>query len=173
MADEKRIVIELRAGAATDNDGEEEETSLTDMLRVAQHPIKAFEKAVFGKSALAYYTYNQMKSLTINTAKYAIGRYFNLSENYKAEQDLDNTLNVLSNISGAYGSLIGGALVGAKVGHPLIGAAIGGGVWVTNTILNAQKTWDAQNLQLTATRMQSGFQKVRLGLIDDGRGTQN
>lgn len=173
MADERRIVIELRAGAAADDDGEEEETSLTDMLKVAQHPIKAFEQAVFGNHAIGYYIYSQTKSFVVSTAKYSFGRYFNLSENYKAEQDLDNTLNVLSHLSNGYGSLIGGALVGAKVGHPLIGAAIGGIAWTANTVLDAQKAWDAQNLQLTATRMQSGFQKVRLGLIDDGRGTQN
>lgn len=176
MADERRIVIELKLGSGSeDEDKEDENASLTDMLKIMQHPIKALEKATLGKNALVYYAYQQAKQIAKTTALYRIERYFNLTENYKAEQDMENTLNVISHEVEAWTSIIGGAIVGAKAGPwgALAGTAIGLVAWGTNTGFSAWKAWDQQNMQLQTMNIQSNFQKVRLGLIDDGRGTQN
>lgn len=178
MADERRIVIELRlgdGGGGGGGDDEDEEMSLTDMLKMAQHPIKALEKATLGKSALVYYAYQQAKQIVKTTALYRLERYYNLTENYKAEQDLENTLNGLEHVAEGWSSIIGGAIIGSKAGPwgAVAGAVIGATSWTVNTIFNAWKAFDQQNMQLQTMNIQSAYQKVRLGLIDDGRGTQN
>ena len=178
MADERRIVIELKLGSGsstTSSNDEDEEMSLTDMLKIAQHPIKALEKATLGKSAVVYYAYQQAKQIVKATALYQLERYYNLTENYKAEQDLNNTLSVLERSVEGYTSIIGGAIIGAKAGPwgALAGAVVGAASWATNTVFSAWKAFDQQSIQLATMNIQSSYQKVRLGLIDDGRGTQN
>lgn len=177
MADERRIVIELKLGDGGSSNGgdEDEEMSLTDMLRIAQHPVKALEKAVLGKTAWVYYAYQQAKQIVKTTALYRLERYYNLTENYKAEQDLENTLNGFEHVVEGWSSVIGGALIGAKggVGGAVAGAIVGATSWTVNTIFNAWKAFDQQKMQLSTMNIQSAYQKVRLGLIDDGRGTQN
>ena len=49
----------------------------------------------------------------------------------------------------------------------------GAGSWAVNTWFQAEKAFDEQNKNLSTMRIQSGYQRFRLGLIDDGRGTQN
>lgn len=180
MADERRIVIELRIGEgaagesddkAVDDGGE----NLTKFLKMAQHPIRALEKAVFGKTEWLYYTYQQAKSITKTTVLYGLERYYNLTENYKSEQMLRNTLNVLTNASDFGTSVLGGAIVGAAGGPvgAMVGAVVGTISWTANATFNAWKAYDQQNISLKTMNVQSGYQKVRLGLIDDGRGTQN
>lgn len=179
MADERKIVIELKAtGSGSDKSSKSEESDLTDALKNLQHPIQSMEKATLGKNVLVYRTYQQAKALLKDTTIYAVRKYFNLTENYKAEQDLNNTLSVLSNLASAGTSILGGAIAGAKVsgGNPYVaaaGAVVGFTTWGINTGLNAAKSWDQQHMQLTTMNIQSEFQQVRLGLIDNGRGTQN
>ncbi|MCR4661686.1 MAG: hypothetical protein K5765_06805 [Clostridia bacterium] len=176
MADERRIVIELKLkGKGEGGFGEKKDTDLTDALQAIGHPIKSLEKATLGKSAFIYYIYNQVKNGVINGARYKVGRYFNLTENYKAEQDLENTLSVIEHTASLGSSIVNGAVVGSTVGPvgTAAGAILGAGFWAGNTGINALKSWDAQNRALSTTRIQAGFQQTRLGLIDDGRGTQN
>lgn len=174
MADERKIVIELTANGSNgvhqkeDNQESDAGKDLKKFLKVAQHPIKALEDATLGKNVLAHYTLRQAWNLTKNSAMFYIGRGFNLSENYKGEQDLQNTINVLNQFTNGAQTIIGGAMMGGPVG-----AIIGAGVWIGGQVLNAIKKYDAQERMLVTMNIQSSFQQTRLGLIDNGRGTQN
>ena len=179
MADERRIVIELTLGGAGKPKEDSDDVSLTDVLKAAQHPFKTLESEMIsklpGNTQLWTYAIGQAKALIKNSGMYLIERYFNLTENYKAEQTLENTMSIISNVAEGYGSIIGGAIVGAKAGPwgALAGAAIGAVSWTASTFIDAQKAFDQQNISLATMNMQSGYQMVRMGLIDDGRGTQN
>ena len=177
MADERRIVIELKVigGSSSTDKKENPNRDLTEMLEIMQHPLNSAEKALFGKQAWANYAFQQAKSITKTTLMYRLNRYFNLSENYKGEQLLDNTLSVISHVSEAYTSVIGGAIIGAKAGPvgAAVGAVVGAVSWGVTSIFDAWKAFDDQSRQLSTMNIQSSYQKVRLGLIDDGRGTQN
>lgn len=178
MADERKIVIELKlsgtagggGGSRKDDDGE---TSLTDILKDIQHPIKTVEKNIFGKNVLVYELYSQAKQTIKKTALYSASKYFNLTENYKAEQGLQNVTSVVEHIGSIGTSILGGAIIGVKAGHPVIGAAVGLVVGAVNTGIDAAKSWDAQHMQLTTMNIQSSFQMTKLGLINNGRGTLN
>ena len=179
MADERRIVIELRATNQSNNSvkskTDDDEINLTKLLSEIQHPIQTAEKATIGKNIVVYRAWEQSKALIKNSAMYVAGKYFNLTENYEAEQNLQNTFSLLENVISAGTSIIGGAIVGAKGGVPgaIAGAIVGGVMWGANTALNAIKSWDSQHMQITAMNIESSFQKQRLGLVDNGRGTQN
>lgn len=175
MADERRIVIELKLNNSGSNNDEEskEDENLTSILKFAQHPIKSSEEALLGKNIIFYSFYQQAKQSIKSNGLYFINQYFNLTENYKAEQDLNNTLSYISNGASFFGSILASALIGGKAGHPVAGAIVGAGMGAVNVVLNSYKAYDQQNIRLASMNIQSNYQKVRLGLIDDGRGTQN
>lgn len=176
MADERRIVIELKLKDPTDSGSDENESeNLTEVLEKMQHPLKTLERKALGKSELLYFWYGRSKELIKSYAKFQIGMYFNLTENYKAEQTLENTISILDNVSSSVGSVFAGAIAGAKAGPvgALVGAGIGATFSVATTLSNAVKSFIQQDIQLTTMNMQSSYQRVKLGLIDDGRGTQN
>lgn len=187
MADERRVVIELKVSGSGDDsndalkNNDDESKDLVKKLRMMQNPFgaiekKLLEKATLGKTEFAAYATNQIKNLAKKGFLYSLNKYFNLSEDYKAEQDLNNTMSILSHVSSAYTSVLAGAIAGAKTAGAagaVVGAVAGAAIWTGNTLIDAVKAWDQQNIQLSTSRIQSGYQKVRLGLVDDGRGTQN
>ena len=184
MADDRRIIIELKVSGSSDGDSkkrEKESDKLVDFLQKAQNPLGTLEKSIIneatlGKTEMVNYMWQQTKALAKNAIFYTVHKYYNLTENYKAEQDLNNTLSLISHVGEAYTSVIGGAIAGAKAGGgwgAAIGAVAGATFWAGNTVINAMKAWDQEGIQLNTMRIQSGYQKARLGLIDDGRGTQN
>lgn len=174
-ADDRRIVIELRAtevgepaGANEATQETSDSTNLTSLLKTIQHPVASFEKAILGKSILLNQIYQGAKDIIKDAAFYQLGYYFNLSENYKAEQTLNNTMNIISRTAGMASAVIGGAILVGPAG-----AVVGGTVAVGKNILSAVKVYNQQNLNITQMNMQSAFQQTRLGLVDDGRGTMN
>lgn len=181
MADERRIVIELKVTGSGETGGkgasgsDEKGNDLTDFLRAVQNPLGTMEKATLGKSIIAYNIYQQAKSFVKTTALFQLERYYNLTENYKGEQDLSNTLSVLSHLMEMSTSIVGGAIAGAKAGPvgAVAGMFVGYASWGVNTVFNSWKAFDQQSRELQTMNMQSSYQRVRLGLIDDGRGTQN
>ena len=179
MADERRIVIELKLNNTTQKKDKEksEGDQIVKVLKAIKNPTEAVGEAVFGKNDFLFYTFQQAKNLAKSTLTYYLQRYFNLTENYQAEQDLSNTMSIISHSSDFFSSIIGGAIMGAEttgnIAGAIGGAIVGTGVSITNTIINAQKIWDQQSMKLQTMNMQSSFQRVKLGLIDDGRGTQN
>ena len=189
MADERKIVIELKVSGGTGDEStsaEKENNRMTNdlvkKLKAVQHPFATMEnsllqKATLGKTEYAQYVLSKTKALAKNAILYNLNKYFNLAEDYKAEQTLNNTLNVLSHIGEGFTSILGGAIAGAKTGAgvpgAVVGALTGATFWVADTALNTYKAFDQENISLSTMRIQAGYQKVRLGLVDDGRGTQN
>lgn len=179
MADERKIVIELKVNNLSSETsaakGENSEDNLTDLLKDMQHPIASLEKATLGKNVLAYNFYQNGKQLLKSGTLYYAQKYFNLTENYKMQTDLSNTLSIIEHISSIGASIAGGALTGAKLGPigAAVGAVIGAGTAIGNNIISATKAWENQSISLHQANMQSSFQQVRLGLVDDGRGTLN
>ena len=189
MADDRRIVIELKVSGSEGGDSassalkanERETNDLVRKLRAMQNPVATLEnnllnKAFLGKTQFASYVLQQTKSLAKNSAMYFLTKYYNLTENYKAEQDLNNTMSILSHVAEGYTSVLAGAIAGAKWGGgwgAAIGAGMGATFWGANTVLNAMKAFREEDISLNTMRINSSYQQARLGLIDDGRGTQN
>ena len=189
MADDRRIVIELKVSSG---DGGEEKTTaekefekanrlLASKLQIIQNPIGTIEssllkKATNGKPQLANYVLGQTKELSKKAITYFLGRYYNLTENYKAEQTIDNVMSCVNHVESILGTIGAGAIAGAQVGGgygAIFGAALGVVFATTNTVIDTIKAFDQEDINLATMKIQSSYQKARLGLIDDGRGTQN
>ena len=180
MADERRIVIELKATSSASSTGgadkEAQDEALTSVLKVIQHPVQSLEKNFFGKNIIAYQMWQYTKKTIKSAALYQAEKYFNLSEDYKSEQTLENIVSVVENVAGIGASILGGAVVGAKAGGvwgAVIGAAVGTVQAGVNTFINREKAFFNQNMKLTTMNIQSSFQQTKLGLVDNGRGTLN
>lgn len=182
MADDRRIVIEITGGGegaakGTGNvgaDSEEKETDINDILSTMFHPIKTLEKNTIGRNALVSYAFNNAMNFTKSALRYTLTRRFDLTDNYMAEQDMNNALNVIGTMQGIGVSTYSGARVGAQVGGAW-GAAIGAAVGFTASMIKnafeAEKRERQEQRKFIESDKQNAFQRARMGLTDGGRGT--
>jgi len=182
MADSRNIVIELKAqnGAATDSSRNgatsSDSTNPGQVLSTMLHPVKSLEKATIGQNVLAFQAYQYAKSQIVSVARYELGKYFSLTENYTAQQDMSNIMTAISKAASFGTSVVSGAMTGLQVGG-VHGAIIGASIAAVGTgvseAIGIRNRFIEQNRFLINTNLQSNFQLVRMGLVDGGRGTEN
>lgn len=177
--DEKRIVIEIKTTDSNNGGGSSSGTSQKNNgeidLNALVHPIKSIEAQTLGKSVLLNQAYQYTKTAVKSIVSYQINRYFSLTEDYKSEQILSNTLNIIGKVS-ALGSAIGaGAITGSAAGPvgTAIGAVVGAAGWTINEAIQGVHRFDQVGIQLNQMRYDVAFAKTKLGLIDGGKGTEN
>lgn len=183
MADDRRIVIELKVGGGDNANPTNinESKDLVSILKNIQHPgawieNKLLKNVAPGKAEFISYAVGKAKSIAKGYALYYVNRHLNLTEDYKAEQNLNNALSIISHVGEGFTTILSGAIVGAKAGGGLgavAGAVVGAGAFAANTTLNAIQAHDEEKIRISTMNIQANYQQVRLGLIDDGRGTQN
>ena len=166
MADERKIVIELKAVGSAD-DGEDE--ALKDDDKAAKKRKKAI------KSALKQVGEAVVHEL-VAEGLYQFGKYTSLSENYKYAVLADNIQATVGKAKGLLSAMKSGALLGMTIGGPG-GAAIGAlaevGLYAWTESNSLRRQYDQQNIQLAMGDRTAAYARSRLGLIDNGRGTQN
>lgn len=171
-SDERKIVIELKAiGADDDEDGSDEEEESTSKARKAT--IKRAIKQV------ASFAYHEISTQMF----YEVGKYTNLTEDYKTAVLIDNVQATIGKVKSLASSTLSSAMLGAKVGGLLggagagagavVGAVVGAGMSITTAALELRRQYDQQNLQLAMGDRTAAYARSRLGLIDNGRGTYN
>lgn len=180
MADTREMIIKLVVSG--DGDSLEEKMGKTTdtksglkILNNILHPVKSAVKAVDSKlpgiAIFANYAFSYTKSAVL----YGLNRNFRLKEDYQSELTVQNTLNVFGKFTSLGAAMGGGAIAGSGGGAvgAVVGAVVAGVGWGMNEIVSAVQRHDQQNLSLNETNTQSTFKRVRLGLIDGGRGTEN
>lgn len=168
MAEARKIIIEIM-----DSDGKTKEGNKkndTDKaLEKMLHPIKTLEKSTLGKNVLVNQAYQQIKASTSQTINLTLNRYFNMKEDYLNETTFNNVKNTFSRITNLAASTIAGAMYGGGIPGAVIGFV--GGV-ISDTV-QYQSRLSGYYSQLNATNYQTGFNRIRAGLTDGGRGTEN
>lgn len=173
MADERKIIIELKAIGGDDSDEEEREEEEVSTVKARKKAIHQALKTVF------HYAYNEITSEVF----YEIGQYTSLSEDYKTQVLVSNIQTTVNKVKSLASSTISTAMLGAKIGGAFggaggpIGAAIGllvgAGASVVSTGLELRRMYDQQNISLLVGDRNAIYAQSRIGLIDNGRGTQN
>lgn len=167
MADERKIVIELKAIGSND-DGEDE--ALKDDDKAAKKRKKAI------KSALKQAGEVVVREILAD-GLYQFGKYTSLTEDYKSAVLLDNIQATVGKAKGLLSAMRGGALLGGTIGGGPGGAAIGAfieaAIYVQSEYNSLRRQWDQQDIQLAMGDRTVAYARSRLGLIDNGRGTQN
>jgi len=177
MADERRIVIELKAqnNQVTGGSGKSDDKQESFDLSALAHPIKSLEKKTLGKNIIVYQAYSLAKQQIKTVALYEMNKYFSLTENYTAQQSMNNALTALGKVSGFGTATIGGAVTGSAAGP--VGAAVGAVVaavgYTVSEGIQIYQRFDKQNRDLATMNTQSQFQLTRMGLVDGGRNSQN
>ena len=127
-------------------------------------------------AAAAFYLTKETISTVRSYAMAGYGRYINLTEDYQAEQAMQNQQARLNMISSVASSTTSGAAFGLSVGGP-IGAIIGGIVGLVVGGLKEkekiQETLAEQERQLHTEAYSLYFNTVRAGQVNYSRGTEN
>lgn len=181
MADERKIVIELKTTGISEDTSKTSDTGngktndeLKNVINTLMHPIRTAEKNTVGRNILANQAYQNAKQTVKNIGQYHIYKYFTLKENYLSETTAQNIQTSLNKATSFAASVGGGAMVGAA-GGPVgaaIGAAIGAIGWTSNEIVGIFQTRTQERISVSTNNQQTSFQQTRLGLID-GRGGTN
>lgn len=171
MADTRKIVIELKnTSASVDNSSQISRHLNPKKKKKTEEEIR--KEAI---KALGVYATKHSFDLIKNSISVTKNRYFNMSENYILENEIDNFMTIVGNTT----SVAATALVGAKVGMgagPVgmaVGAGVGAAVGVAANLITYQSTKASYYSSLNATNMQTEWSAKRAGLWDEGRGTEN
>ena len=183
MAETVEYVVRIVGLGGGEGDKEDKKpsalTSGLEGLQKAMHPIQSFLKhdkdegpgAYFGRE-MAKNFINTMEIVTTTT----VNRYFQLSEDYKGQNYLNNVMGNISRIKQFGTSTIAGAIGGAKVGGAaglVLGATIGGTTTFIKHAVEYQNNIKQFKMSLNATRIETAFRAERAGLYDGGKGTEN
>lgn len=150
-----------------------------DGLQAAMHPIQSIlshkkdesPNVYFGKE-IAKNTISTLENVTTTS----INRYFRMSEDYVAQNNLNNVMGNINRAKQLAGSTLSGAMSGAQVGGApgaIIGATIGGVSAVANQVISYNNTIIEYKTALNATNIEKSFRAERAGLYDGGKDTEN
>lgn len=166
-ADERKIVIELKAIGKDDDDdddGEDEEEEAVSKARKS-----AIKRAV--KQTLTF-AYHEISAQVL----YEVGKYTSLTEDYKTAVTVDNVQATINKVKSLASTTLSTAMLGAKIGGgwgAAIGAVAGAAMSITSTVLELKRQYEQQDLDLKMNDRTASYSRSRLGLIDNGRGTYN
>lgn len=169
MADERKIVIELKAVGGTgdgENEEENEESAIEKFDKTRKKAIASAVKQVAGAT---------VREITAQV-EYDFNKYCNLSDDYKSQLMLNNSMTTVNLVMSIGSSALSGAMLGAKIGGgwgAVIGAAVTTTIDIGSKIFSYARQYDQQNLQLELGDVAARYSGSRLGLVDNGRGTQN
>lgn len=181
MAENKSIVIEVIGvdgdnatnGGGTSKVIKEEDGTIN--LSKSLSPLNTDEQKSILKTVFTMSQLKQYAKTALSVVDYSITRNFSLKEDYISQQTYSNVKSVVNHVTSIGKSILAGAAIGSKAGP--IGAAIGAAAAVeyaiVTTAIGEFQRYDQAYIQLNESNYESTFQKTRLGLIDNGRGTLN
>lgn len=132
--------------------------------RVDDQAERELSKRTLFLNYAAKRAWSVLKQATISTAN----RYWSLTEDYLAQNTFNNTMNVINETIGFGSTLAAGFAIGGAVGSGI--AAVGYGAAKAISTVNEYSNL-RQTINTTNYNMQ--FQRTRMGLVDNGRGTEN
>lgn len=170
MADERKLVVEftLKNSNSSADDGLSEGIGQTALNKKGQNKKRDDEKEKSMVPIIGSYLFNQSLNSIKQDANLALTRYFNLSENYLAQNDYQNIMTTINKAS----SFASAAGAGLFVAGP-IGAAIGVGAWGVGELISYQSRMSEYYRNLNAINFGTAWGQERAGLYDGGKGTEN
>ena len=177
MAETRKITIEIvninrEEASAKKTENNVENNGSSSFLNKMLHPIKTVDKAlskkIEAKSVFLNQAYQQAKNLAVQTVSTTVNRYFSLSEDYMLENSYRNTVATLNKGKSLATTIIGGAITGGPVG-----AIVAGIGWVASEDLQNRAALSTYYQQINESNYNTNFSRIRAGLVDNGRGTEN
>ena len=159
------------SGKSTGGDSSFDEEKQFDLKKLL-HPMntlaKKVDKSLFGKTFIVTQIYSNAKQLLKSSVDVSVNRYFNMSENYLAENSYNNIKSAVGKAAGFASSVATGAMVGGP-----IGAGIGAVTWGVNEYLSYNNQLSSYHSSINTTVAGNRFSNIRSSLYDGGKGTEN
>ena len=167
MAEEKKIIIEVVTNTVTQNnnnnnnnqpipgsnkDAKQSHTSEVSTVKQIMKKVKSIDNTLNITSAI----------------NMGIERHLSLTENYIAQNDMNNLKTTWGKMSSLGKSVVTGALTGGWAGAITAAAS-----WGTREYANYQQRIGGYYQALNATNYQTEFDRSRMGLTNEGKGTEN
>lgn len=141
----------------TDQDGKQKNTTV-DKDGEQKQAVNYASKPNLGKSVLANQVFNEVKSIVVNEAKYEVGKYFDLHDDYVGERDLNIAMTIVSDVA----SIGKATLIGAQTGG-LAGASVGFILASATQIVNVYQNLDKQSIKIKQLDTQLQYSRTRAG----------
>ena len=169
MAGDRRIIVEVSGGITVThvNEGQPEKEEVPGSQENIKQKNSSSNKDNTARS-LALMAKDRANSLSQNSALSVVNRYFSLSENYMAETDYNNVMTVVNKVKSFASTVSTGASIGG-----VAGALVAAAAWGTNEFISYQNRMSGYYQALNATNYQTQFDRSRLGLTNEGKGTEN
>lgn len=126
---------------------------------------KEFDKL---ESVLINQAYNQAKSVVNQAVNSTLNIYYNMKEDYMLENNVNTIKTILGKTTSFATTIAGGFAVG-NVG----GAIISGAGWVISEGISQGTRMRDLYSQINSSNYDKAFTRQRVGLTDNGRGTEN
>ena len=169
MAGDRRIIVEVTGGITVThvNEGQPDKEEVPGSQENIKEKNSSSNKDITARG-LAMMSLNSAKNIGSRTVSSITNRYFSLSENYIAENDYNNIMTTINKAT-SFGIAV---KTGASVGG-VVGAVISAAAWGTNEFISYQNRMSGYYQSLNATNYQTEFDRSRLGLTNEGKGTEN
>ena len=159
-----RIISEDQSAAPSPNPSDGEEGKDKPNPNASNDSSKKKSKSLFAKMNIA----GKAKDFVIQTAEYYTGKYFTVTEDYRAQTNLQNAKNMISGAFGLYASIASGAKLG---GVP--GAIIGATLSIANKVQSAISANYDSYQAIIENAYSNYFYGERAGYASGGYGTEN
>ena len=175
--DTRKITIEILgsggntngyAGGVTETEKTNGEINLSKLTHPMNHAMQKIDKSLFGKAYIFSQIYSTAKSLVKSGAEMTLNRYFNMSENYLAENTYNNIKTNIGKVTGLASSITSGVMAGG-----VIGGFVGAAAWGTNEWMSYNSKLSGYHSALNMSNMNTAFSNTRSSLYDNGKGTEN
>lgn len=175
MADTRKIVIEITQGNGGSSNQPSNKNKVNKDFQELLHPLKKLKTEILGENVLINQAFDTAKKAILNSVSVTANRYFNLKEDYLSENLVNNALTAVGKVTSFGSAVASGAILGSSVTGigTAVGAAIAATGWVVNEGISMYGQLSNYYQSINATTYQTQFSRVRAGLINEGRGTEN
>ena len=129
---------------------------------------KSKEKEKDFRTTLYWAIGKRMVSVALDNAKYYAGKYYSMSENYMAQQAVENASNMISSFISIAGSAIAGGVAFGPWGAIAMAA-----IAVGNQVLGQVKAYESEVSKIVDNAYGNYFYGTRAGFVAGGHGTEN
>lgn len=172
MAEDRRIIVEVTGTMNVKYSMESSPSSSEipgSIENVKQkNSSESGAKSSGSAKALALMAAEQATKIVGSMIQNSVNKYFSLSENYLAENDYTRYKTLASKGQSLFQSVATGVATGGPIGGVV--AAV---LWGGNEFVSYQNRMSGYYQALNATNYQTQFDRSRLGLTNEGKGTEN
>lgn len=154
---------------------EEYSKSVTKVVGSVLHPIRSIERNTIGRYIALQQTYNVVKSTVKQSVNFCLSRYFNLKEDYMAESNYNRFKTTVSKVTGFGTAIASGAVTGSVAGPigTAIGAVAGAASATISNVISDANAKSSVYLEINTSRQAMTYSRVRAGLENNSKGTEN